>query len=72
MIEDMLKNVSSIYIAYGTDFRLHITSLCKLVESKFKLNPYKSDAFIFCNKRRTSIRVLCYDKNGFVLAKRDC
>ena len=71
MIEDMLKNVSSIYIAYGeTDFRLHITSLCKLVESKFKLNPYKSDAFIFCNKRRTSIRVLCYDKNGFVLAEK--
>ena len=71
MIEDMLKNISEIYIAYGvTDFRLRTPSLCKLVETKFKLSPYKCQAFIFCNKRRTSIRVLCYDKNGFVLAEK--
>ncbi len=71
MIEDMLKNVSEIYIAYGaTDFRLRTPSLCKLVESKFKLNPYRNQAFMFCNKRRNSIRVLCYDKNGFVLAEK--
>ncbi len=71
MIEEMLKNISTIYIAYGvTDFRLRAPSLCRLVESKFKLNPYKSDAFIFCNKKRNSIRVLCYDKNGFVLAQK--
>lgn len=71
MIEDMLSKVTTIYIAYGvTDFRLHIPSLCKLVENRFKLNPYKKQAFIFCNKRRNSIRVLCYDKNGFVLAQK--
>lgn len=71
MIEDMLKNITTIYVAYGvTDFRLHTASLCKLVENRFKINPYKREAFIFCNKRRNSIRVLCYDKNGFILAQK--
>ncbi len=67
----MLKNVRTIYISYGvTDFRLRTPSLCRLVESRFKLNPYKSEAFIFCNKKRNSIQVLCYDKNGFILAQK--
>lgn len=71
MIEDLLKSIETIYIAYGvTDFRLRMHSLCRLVENKFKLNPYKNEAFIFCNKKRNSIRVLCYDKNGFVLAQK--
>ena len=34
------------------------------------LNPYEKAAFIFCNKKRNSIKVLCYDKNGFILAKK--
>ena len=62
MINDLLRSVSTIYIAYGvTDFRKQIHSLCDIVQSKYKLNPYKKEAFIFCNKKRTSIRVLCYD-----------
>ena len=71
MINDLLKSVSTIYIAYGvTDFRKQIHSLCDIVQSKYKLNPYKKEAFIFCNKKRNSISVLCYDKNGFVLAQK--
>ena len=71
MINDLLKSVSTIYMAYVvTDFRKQIHSLCDIVQSKYKLNPYKKEAFIFCNKKRNSIRVLCYDKNGFVLAQK--
>ena len=71
MINDLLRSVSTIYIAYGvTDFRKQIHSLCDIVQSKYKLNPYKKEAFIFCNKKRHSIRVLCYDKNGFILAQK--
>ncbi len=71
MIEDLLRNINTIYIACGaTDFRLRTPSLCRLVEGKFKLSPYKGSAYIFCNKRRNSIRVLCYDKNGFILAEK--
>lgn len=71
MIEDLLQNTTDIYIAYGyTDFRKQSYSLVALVESKFKKNPYEGAAFIFCNKGRTSIKVLVYDKNGFVLAQK--
>ena len=71
MLNDLLKSVATIYIAYGaTDFRKQISSLCATVENKFKTSPYNHDAFIFCNKKRNSIRVLCYDKNGFILAQK--
>lgn len=71
MIQKLLSEISTIYIAYGaTDFRKQIPALCADVKSKFNLNPYKNVVFIFCNKKRTSIKVLCYDKNGFVLAQK--
>ena len=71
MINDLLQSISKVYIAYGTtDFRKQIDSLCIEVKSKFHLNPYEKAAYIFCNKKRNSIKVLCYDKNGFVLAQK--
>lgn len=71
MINDLLQSISKVYIAYGTtDFRKQIDSLCIEVKSRFHLNPYEKAAFIFCNKKRNSIKVLCYDKNGFILAQK--
>ena len=72
MIENMLNGIETIYIAYGaTDFRCQINSLCKKVEAEYEINPYsKSKAFIFCNRKRTSIKVLSFDRNGFVLAQK--
>ena len=71
MITDLLKSIDKIYIAYGaTDFRKQINSLCQIVKETYKLDPYNRCAYIFCNKKRTSIKVLCYDKNGFILAQK--
>lgn len=71
MLTDLLKSVDKIYIAYGTtDFRKQVYSLCEYVKNNFNLSPYSNSAFIFCNKKRTSIKVLCYDKNGFILAQK--
>ena len=71
MINKLLSDITTIYIAYGaTDFRKQINSLCMEVKARFNLNPYKNAAFIFCNRKRNSIKVLCYDKNGFVLAQK--
>ena len=71
MLIDLLRSVNSIYIAYGTtDFRMQTSSLCSIVKNTFGMNPYDKSAYIFCNKRRNSIRVLCYDKNGFILAQK--
>lgn len=71
MLINMLEGIEKIYIAYGiTDFRKQISSLCSIVKDKYGRNPYNNSAYIFCNKKRNSIRVLCYDKNGFVLAQK--
>lgn len=71
MINNMLNNIENIYIAYGvTDFRKQTYSLCRLVKEKFNLDPFSNAAFIFCNRQRNCIRVLCYDRNGFILAQK--
>lgn len=71
MLIDLLGSIDKIYIAYGaTDFRKQIYSLCSIVKEKFHKNPYDRSAYIFCNKKRNSIRILCYDKNGFILAQK--
>ena len=71
MLNNLLSNVDRIYLAYGaTDFRKQISSLCSIVKNTFNMNPYDRSAYIFCNSKRNSIRVLCYDKNGFVLAQK--
>lgn len=71
MLNDLLSNIDKIYLAYGaTDFRKQISSLCSIVQNTFNMNPYDRSAYIFCNRKRNSIKVLCYDKNGFILAQK--
>lgn len=72
MLGHFTKDASHIYIACGpTDFRKQIDSLVAIVNLQFKLDPFSDRcAFIFCNKKKNSIKVLRYDKNGFVLASK--
>lgn len=72
MLGHFAKDASHIYIACGpTDFRKQIDSLVAMVNLQFKLDPFSDRcAFIFCNKKKNSIKVLRYDKNGFVLASK--
>ena len=65
-----VEDASRIFLACGcTDFRKQIPGLVAAVTLNFKLDPYDgSYVFVFCNKRRDSIKVLRYDRNGFVLA----
>ncbi len=69
MLKNIADGVDHIYIACGfTDFRKQIDSLSTLVSLKFNLDPYNSKSiFIFCNKRKNSIKVLRWDNDGFVL-----
>ena len=45
-------------------------SLMNMVKTEYKMNPYQKAAFLFCNRKRTSIKLLCYDRNGFILAQK--
>ena len=65
-----MENASRIFLACGyTDFRKQIPGLVATVTLNFKLDPYDgSYVFVFCNRRRDSVKVLRYDQNGFILA----
>ncbi|WJM30384.1 IS66 family insertion sequence element accessory protein TnpB (plasmid) [Novosphingobium resinovorum] len=49
------------------DFRCGINSLAILVEQSMGLNPFEHAAFAFCNRRRTRMKLLFFDRSGFVL-----
>lgn len=72
MLDLIAKDAEHIYIAFGaTNFRKQIDGLMAIVNLQFKLNPFSDRCvFIFCNKRKTGIKVLRYDKNGFILASK--
>ena len=71
MLNKLVEDIPKIYLVYGpTDFRKQIASLSNMVKEKYKMNPYQKAAFLFCNRKRTSIKLLCYDRNGFILAQK--
>lgn len=73
MLNYFIKDAGQIYLALGaTDFRKQIHSLVALVQLSFGKDPFEeTSVFLFCNKRKNSIKVLRFDKNGFVLAQKN-
>ena len=70
MLKSFAGDAEHIILATGaTDFRKQITSLSSMVTMQNHMDPFADGyVFIFCNRRRNAIKVLRYDKNGFVLA----
>ncbi len=57
-----------VYLAVGsTDMRKAINGLSIMVEQAMDLNPFSGDLFVFCNRKRTIIKILYWDHNGFCL-----
>lgn len=56
---------------HATDMRKSFDGLCNLVEHVFHLDPFGNAVFVFFNRRRTHVKLLVWDDNGFWLcAKR--
>ena len=49
------------------DFRKAINGLSMIVEETLCLDPFSSQLFVFTNKRRNKIKILVWDKTGFIL-----
>jgi hypothetical protein len=70
MLNRFIANPKHIYLAIGaTDFRKQISSLVSMVQLRFEMDPFSEACiFVFCNKKKDSVRILRYDRNGFILA----
>ena len=49
------------------DMRKSIDGLALLVESELALSPMSEALFVFCNRGRDKIKMLYWERNGFVL-----
>lgn len=49
------------------DFRAGINSLAVLVQETMALDPFAPAVFAFCNRRRDRVKLLFFDRSGFVL-----
>ncbi len=60
---------TKIVIACGrTDLRLGIDGLARIVNAKYKLNPFEKNVlFLFCGRRSDRIKGLLWEGDGFLL-----
>ena len=54
-------------VAGSTDLRKGINGLAAIVGSVLLQDPLSGHIFLFCNRRRTRVKVLYWDKNGYWL-----
>lgn len=63
-LQDELK----IYLyCNAVDMRKSITSLSALVYNEFNLSPDNGSVYVFNNRAMDKLKILFYDRNGFVL-----
>jgi transposase len=51
----------------AVDMRKNINGLCVIVSEEMKLDLKSKSLFIFCNKPRTRMKILYFDRSGFAL-----
>lgn len=51
----------------SVDFRKGINGLAILVEQALEQDPFSEQLFVFCSRRRTSIKILYWERSGFCL-----
>lgn len=57
-----------VYLSVGsTDMRKQINGLSIQVEQTMELDPFSGSVFVFCNRRRSIVKALYWDRNGFCL-----
>ena len=49
------------------DFRKAVNGLCELVQGELEMNPFDQNLYVFCNRKRDRLKILHWDRTGFVL-----
>jgi transposase len=57
-----------VYISAGvTDMRKSICGLAAIIQGSFGMDPFCGAFFVFCNRDKNKIKIVFWDKDGFVL-----
>ena len=63
-----ISGIAKIHIITGrTDMRRSIDGLMAIIRDTYQMDPYANALYIFCGKRRNTIKALYFDKDGFCL-----
>lgn len=62
------SKIDKVYLACGsTDMRKSIDGLAVIVQESFKLDPFSTALYVFCNKSCNKLKILQWEHNGFWL-----
>jgi len=62
-----LQDVSVYLHRSPVDMRKSIDGLAAIVQREMQLDPLMPAVFVFCNRQRDKVKLLCWERNGFVL-----
>jgi len=63
-----VKEFKNLYVhRIPVDMRKSINGLSVIVQEEMDLDVRTNSLFIFCNRRRTHMKILYFDKSGFAL-----
>lgn len=63
-----LPKEKKVYIRPGkTDFRKSINGLSVLIQEEMGHDPFSGHYYIFCNRTKTMLKIVYWDRNGFCL-----
>jgi transposase len=66
-----LSGHTRVFAALGpTDMRKNFDTLAEAVRRVIGEDPLSGDVFVFCNRSRTRIKLLCFDRGGYWLVAR--
>ncbi|MDD4821707.1 MAG: IS66 family insertion sequence element accessory protein TnpB [Bacteroidales bacterium] len=63
----LTKSMSYHLCSHDVDMRKGIYSLYQLVKTDMKRNPLSGEVFLFVSKNRTTIKILHWEHDGFIL-----
>ena len=63
-----ISGISKIYCITGrTDMRRSIDGLMAIIRDTYQMDPYANALYLFCGRRRNTLKALYFDKDGFCL-----